>query len=96
MVNDYKGGEAVAQGEISIRLRRTSQSRLKRMDNGEFKVVFLPKENRGDSVAARINLNFGDEKSLMNRGAAASFAGQLLMRGTSKHTRQQLQDELDR
>ncbi len=96
MVNDYKGGEAVAQGEIFDPTPANVQSRLKRMDNGEFKVVFLPKENRGDSVAARISLNFGDEKSLMNRGAAAGFAGQLLMRGTSKHTRQQLQDELDR
>jgi len=41
-------------------------------------------------------LRFGDEKSLMNRANAAVFAGQMLMRGTTKHTRQQIQDEFDR
>jgi zinc protease len=32
----------------------------------------------------------------MNRSTAAGLAGQMLMRGTTKHTRQQIQDELDR
>jgi zinc protease len=32
----------------------------------------------------------------MNRGTAAQLAGAMLMRGTTKHTRQQIQDELDR
>src|SRR5258708_36615727 len=39
---------------------------------------------------------FGDEQSLMNRSTAAQLAGAMLMRGTTKHTRQQIQDELDR
>ena len=39
---------------------------------------------------------FGDEKVLLNRTAAAQFAGQMLMRGTMKHTRQQLRDEIDK
>jgi zinc protease len=39
---------------------------------------------------------YGDEKSLMNRIGAASLAGGMLMRGTTKRTRQQIQDELDR
>ena len=30
------------------------------------------------------------------KGTAAHFAGAMLMRGTQKHTRQQLQDELDK
>ena len=32
----------------------------------------------------------------MNRAKAAEFAGQLLERGTAKHTRQQIQDEFDK
>ena len=32
----------------------------------------------------------------MNRSTVAQLAGSMLMRGTTKHTRQQIQDELDR
>ncbi len=96
MVKDYKGGETVAQGEVFDPSPANVESRIKRMNVGGLEVAFLSKENRGDSVVANMTLRFGDEKSLMNRATAAGFAGQLLMRGTSKHTRQQLQDELDR
>jgi len=58
--------------------------------------MLLPKKTRGDTVSAMLRLSFGDEKSLAGQNAAAQFAGQLLMRGTTKHTRQQIQDELDR
>jgi zinc protease len=60
------------------------------------KTAFLTKENRGDSVVANLNLRFGDAKSLMGKSEAGSFAGQMLMRGTAKHTRQQIKDEFDR
>jgi zinc protease len=43
-----------------------------------------------------MNLRMGDEKRLMNRGLAGSFAGQMLMRGTAKRTRQQIRDDFDR
>ena len=43
-----------------------------------------------------MTLRFGDEKSLMNRETAGELAGQMLMRGTTKHTRQQIQDEFDK
>ena len=32
----------------------------------------------------------------MNRSMAGQFAGAMLMRGTTKRTRQQIQDEIDR
>ena len=47
-------------------------------------------------MVAQMTLRYGDEKSLMNRVTAAQFAGGMLMRGTAKHSRQQIQDELDR
>jgi zinc protease len=96
LVKDYKGGEAIAAGEAFDPSPANVETRTKRVTIGGLQVAFLPKENRGDSVMASITLRFGDEKSLMNRGPAASMAGQMLMRGTSKHTRQQIQDELDR
>ena len=96
MVKDYKGDAAVASGEAFDPSPANIESRVKRTKVGGLDVAFLSKENRGDAVVANINLRFGDEKSLMNRADAAGFAGQLLQRGTAKHTRQQIQDEFDR
>jgi zinc protease len=59
-------------------------------------MVFVPKQTRGDAVVATMTLRIGDEKSLMNRGTAGEFTGRMLMRGTQKRTRQQIQDELDK
>lgn len=96
MVKDYKGDAAIAAGEAFDPSPANIELRTKRVNFGGLKVALLPKENRGDSVIASVSLRFGDEKSAMNRSTAASFAGQMLMRGTVKHTRQQIQDELDR
>jgi zinc protease len=43
-----------------------------------------------------VSLHFGDAKSLMGRAAAASLAGDMLMRGTRRRSRQQIEDELDK
>ncbi|CAN5591062.1 pitrilysin family protein [soil metagenome] len=96
MLKDYKGNAAVAEGEAFDPSPMNIESRTTRTTIGNLKAAFLPKENRGDTVFASMILRFGDEKSLMNRATAGQFVGQMLMRGTTKHTRQQLQDELDR
>jgi len=96
MVKDYKGDALVAQGEVFDPSPANVESRVKRMKVGGLDVALLSKETRGDSVVANIILRFGDEKSLMNRAEAANFAGRILQRGTTKHTRQQIQDEFDR
>jgi len=95
-VRDYKGGAPVAAGEAFEPSPANIESRTKRTSIGGLKVAFLPKENRGDAVFANLNLRFGDEKSLFNRATAGAFAGQMLLRGTTKKTRQQIQDEFDR
>jgi zinc protease len=41
-------------------------------------------------------LRFGDETSLKGRSIAAQMAGSMLMRGATKHTRQQISDEFDK
>jgi zinc protease len=96
LVKDYKGGELIAQGEAFDPSPSNIETRTTRSTIGGLKVALLPKENRGDSVFARLVLRFGDAKSLMNRSTAAQFVGQLLMRGTAKHTRQQIRDEFDK
>jgi zinc protease len=43
-----------------------------------------------------MTLRFGDEKSLLGTATVADLAADMLTKGTSKHTRQQFQDELDK
>jgi zinc protease len=96
MLKDYKGDAAVAAGEAFDPSPANIESRTTRSGAGGLKMALLPKKTRGGSVVAQMTLRYGDEKSLMNRSTAAALAGAMLMRGTTKHTRQQIQDELDR
>ena len=96
VLKDYKGDAVMAQGEVFDPSPANVESRVKRSKIGGLDVALLSKTNRGKAVVANFIFRFGDEKSLMNRGDAASFTGQILQRGTTKHTRQQIQDEFDR
>src|SRR5205085_1683084 len=97
MVNNYHGEAAVASGEAFDPSPTNIESRTVRnaAPNG-MKMALLSKKTRGQTVIATMTLRFGDAQSLMNRSAAATLAGQMLMRGTTKHTRQQMHDEFDR
>lgn len=97
LVKDYKGSAVVAAGEAFDPSPSNIESRTIRSDEPVgLKLALLPKKTRGNTVVAQMTFRFGDEKSLMNRGTAGQFAGEMLMRGTTKHTRQQIQDEFDK
>lgn len=96
MLKDYKGDAVVAQGEAFDPSPANIESRVKRSKVGGVDLAMLSKQTRGNSVVSILNLRFGDEKSLMNRADAAAFVGNLLERGTAKHSRQQIQDEFNR
>ena len=97
LVKDYKGGAAVVAGEVFKPTVANIEARVKRqaLPSG-LKVVVMPKQTRGNSVVAQIRLRMGDEKNLQGKSTAAELAGAMLMRGTAKHTRQQIQDEISR
>jgi zinc protease len=97
VVKDYKGDAAIAAGEAFDPSPSNIESRTKHSElpNG-LKVALLSKKTRGGTVVATMTLHFGDEKSLMGKSTAADIAADMLMRGTDKHTRQQIKDELDR
>jgi zinc protease len=96
-VKDYKGNAAVDAGEAFDPSPANIDARTIRvtLPNG-MKLALLPKKTRGGTVNATLVLHFGDVKSVTGKGPAAQSAGTLLMRGTAKHTRQQIQDELDK
>ena len=97
MLQDYKGDEARSEGEAFDPTPANIDSRTSRVElpNG-IKLVMLPKETRGDSVNALIRLNYGDENSLKGVGRFSGLMTQMMMRGTSKRSRQEIQDELAR
>lgn len=96
LVKDYKGDAKIAEGEAFEPTPANIESRAIRAAAGGIKYTLVPKKTRGNTVVANLVLHFGDEKSLMNRDTAADLAGSMLMRGTAKHTRQQIKDEFDR
>jgi zinc protease len=95
-LKDYKGDATVSEGEAFDPSPANIEARTARSTAGGLKLALLQKKTRGGKVVAQMTLRYGDEKSLMNRSTAAQLAGAMLMRGTAKHTRQQIQDELDR
>src|ERR1035438_6776924 len=96
-LRNYTGKAAVEEGEAFDPSPSNIEARAQRITlPSGIKLVLLPKKNRGGVVTARLDLHFGDEKTLVSKATAASMAGGLLSRGTTKHTRQQLQNEMDR
>jgi zinc protease len=97
LVRDYEGSAAVAAGEVFDPTPANIDARTGvRQLPGGMKLALLPKKTRGGTVLARLNLRWGDEQSKAGRSAACSLASSMLMRGTKKHTREQLRDEFDR
>ncbi|MBA3323446.1 MAG: insulinase family protein [Pyrinomonadaceae bacterium] len=100
LVGNYKGDAALSAGEAFDPSPENIEARLERRNAGAtatgIRIALLPKETRGDTVNAALTLRFGDEKTLMNRSAAATLTGRLLDRGTQKRTREQLKDEFDK
>jgi zinc protease len=97
LLKDYKGDPAAAMGESFDPSPSNIESRTTRSQLASgLKVALLPKKTRGETVVATLILRFGDEKSLMHKAVVADLAADMLMRGTTKHTRQQLKDEFDR
>ena len=93
----YKGDAAVAAGEAFDVAPAAIESRVARFDlPAGMKVALLPKKTRGQTIVAAMTLHFGDEKSLRGTAATADLAGDMLLRGTHRLTRQQIKDELDR
>jgi zinc protease len=96
-LNGYTGRAAIEEGEAFDPSPTNIESRVTRLTlPSGLKLVMLPKKTRGGTVVANVSLHWGTLESLMGKSGAASAAGSLLMRGTAKHTRQQLQDEFDR
>jgi zinc protease len=97
LVKDYKGDAAKEAGEAFDPSNANIDARTQRSTlPGGIKLSLLPKKTRGGSVVVAYNLHSGDEKSLMNKSDIGGMTAAMLMRGTTKHTRQQIEDTFDK
>ena len=97
MVKDYKGDAATATGEAFDPTPANLDARTQRftLANG-MKVALLPKKTRGEAVSFNVSLHFGDEKSVFGKASTGTIAGSMLMRGTTKRSRQEIEDAFDK
>lgn len=97
LVKDYKGGQAIAEGETFDPTPKNLDARIQKhtLSNG-IKVSMLPKKTRGETVVGQLILRYGNEKSLAGNTVAGQIMPALMRRGTKQHTREQLQDTLDK
>lgn len=97
MLDGYVGDTAMAAGEDFDPTAANLDARTVRtaLSDG-VKLALLPRETRGGMVAVRFNFHFGTEQALMNLGAVPSLTGAMLMRGTTRLSRQELRDEMER
>ena len=97
MLKDYKGDAAVVAGEAFDPSPGNVDSRTQRVSlPGGLKLAMIPKGTRGNVLQADLRLEFGDENSLKGYAAIGRMTAALLIHGTAKHSRQQIQDELDK
>jgi zinc protease len=96
-LKDFKGTATVAEGEAFDPSTSNIESRVQRSTlPAGVKMSLLPRKTRGGTVVATLTVRYGDEKALFGKATVAGMTGGLLMRGTTKHSRQQIQDEMDR
>ncbi|MCE1204393.1 MAG: insulinase family protein [Holophagaceae bacterium] len=97
LVKDYKGKEVIAQGEAFDASPDNVEARTVRFTtpNG-LKAALLPKKTKGAMSSLQLTLRFGREADLMDRKGVPGLTGAMLMRGSAKHTRQELADTFDK
>jgi zinc protease len=96
LLKDYKGGAGIPKGEAFDASPENIDRRTQLVDlPGGLKLSLLPKKTRGEQVHASIALHFGDATSLRGKQTIATATGRMLMRGTTRHTREQIKDTFD-
>jgi zinc protease len=92
VMKGFKGKDSVLTSEVFDPSQDNINARTEIKTIGGLKVALLPKKNRGEVVSVNLSLHWGDEKNLVNTSVVSAFANEMVSRGTSKYTREQLAD----
>ncbi|CAN7508942.1 pitrilysin family protein [Pseudoduganella sp. LjRoot289] len=96
VMQDFKGKENTLVSEVFDPSQANILKRTELKTIGGLKLALLPKKNRGETVAVELRLHWGDEKNQFGKSIVAAAAGQMLTRGTSKYSRAQLADAMEK
>lgn len=96
-VKNYAGKQVIAQGEAFDASPANVDHRTLRFTapNG-LKGALLSKKTKGGMASVQLTLRFGQEATLRDKQAVPDLTGAMLMRGTLKHSRQELADAFDK
>lgn len=97
VLDGYTGRETVAAGEAFDVSPQNIEMHLERTTLGDgIKLVMLPKKTRGQTVHLQVVLRYGNLENLKGLTTACELLPELMIRGTQKLPRQEIQDQLDR
>ncbi len=95
----YAGDANIKQAQAFDSSPANIDARTQRKDvklaNGSLKLALLPKESRGDRVRATMDIQNGSVDSLKGQRVNTIATADLLLKGTSRLTRQQISDRID-
>ena len=96
IVQNYHGDSARAAGEVFDPSPANIDSRTTRSTLADgFALALLPKKTRGGTVSAAITLRYGTLDAVRGQALVADMMGDMLLRGTTTRTRQQVKDQID-
>ena len=96
-LKDFRGSAELASGEsFDPSPGHINERTLRRELPNRMHLAMLPRKTRGARVVVQMALHWGNKASTMDRGAACSAAGAMLMRGSAHHSRAQINDLLDK
>lgn len=95
LLKDYQDTQEVAKGAAFEATYANIEAKTQRskLPVG-MQVALLPKETRGNRVNVNFTFHYGSEADLTGKTDAAAFVAPMLMRGTTQHTRRQIEDRL--
>jgi zinc protease len=97
LVAGYKGHEDVATGEVFVASLENIEKRTERLTlPSGMKLALLPKKTRGGAVQLVLHIRSGNENDLRGRAGVSGMMREAVLRGTARHSFQQIKDTLDK
>jgi zinc protease len=96
MLTDFKGGEVKKQGEAFDPSPANIDARTLLGNVSNIKYGLLQKKTRGESINLQLTARFANVEALKGKRVISDLTKDMLNKGTSKHTRQQINDEFDK
>ncbi|SEQ74540.1 zinc protease [Hyunsoonleella jejuensis] len=96
LVTNYKGKEGLGEGEAFDVSYENIQNRLNsgELEKSPIEYGFIKKNNRGNTVNLSFIIRNGSLNDFMNKGKLASYTAQMLNKGTTNNSRQDIEDKL--